>query len=200
MTEGANRIISRVVKDAESKSEAIISEAAEKAAQLDKEAKENASRQAGKIIEQARKEALARKRRILGIAELESRKEVLAAKQELISEAFTRTLNELLEADDQAYLELIRKMLMENVVSGQETVAVSADDQKRIPDTFWKDINDQLKKIGKEGKLALASESRDIRGGFVLLAEGLEINCSFEALLEMVRDEMEPEVAAVLFK
>ena len=66
-------------------------------------------------------------------------------------------------------------------------------------DDFWKDINEELQIKGKAGKLVPAKEPRDIHGGFILLAEGVEINCSFEALLTMKRDELEPKVAAVLF-
>ncbi len=200
MKEGAERIISRILEDADAKSKAIISEANLKTAELEKEAGETASRQAEKIVEQAQKEAAERKRRILGVADLEARKEVLAVKQDLISAVFDRSLEELLEVDDQAYLALLGRMLIKNVASGREAVALSAADQKRIPAGFWKEVNGQLIKDGKEGQLVPATEARDIRGGFVLLAEGVEINCSLEALLGMLRDEMEPEVASVLFK
>jgi V/A-type H+/Na+-transporting ATPase subunit E len=199
MKEGADRIISRIIDDADTKSKTIIAEANEKASLMQKEARDSAMRQAEKIIDQAHKEAVERKRRILGIAELEARKELLTAKQELIAEVFAKSLDELLAADDTTYLALLRKMLLENVKSGTETVAVSASDLKRIPAAFWKEVNERLIEKGKAGKIAPASEPRDIRGGFILLDERVEINCSFEALLAMKRDELEPEVASILF-
>jgi V/A-type H+-transporting ATPase subunit E len=200
MKEGAERIISRILEDAEAKSRAIMAEVSDKTAELDKAAKESASRQAEKIVEQARKEAVESRRRILGIAELEARKEVLAAKQDLIAAVFDRSLDELLASDDQDYLALMQRMLLESVISGREEVVLSAADQKRIPAVFWKELNELLKKKGKEGNLAPSTEPREIRGGFVLLAEGVEINCTFESLFKMLRDELEPEVASVLFK
>jgi V/A-type H+/Na+-transporting ATPase subunit E len=197
--EGADRIITRIVNDTDEKVKLMIAEANEKAALIKKEAAATAAARAEKIIVQARKDAAERKRRIIGVAELEARKEVLAAKQELIGEVFARSLEELLGVDDQTYLTLLRQLLLENVQSGTETVALNAKDLKRIPTGFWKEINEQLQNKGKAGKLTLASEACDIRGGFILLAEGVEINCSFEALLAMKRDELEPKVAALLF-
>lgn len=199
MKEGAERIISRIVNDSNEKARSIIAEANEKAALIKKEAADTATATAEKIITQAHKEAAAHKQRMLGVAELEARKGVLAAKQELIDEVFVGSLQELMGADLKSYLQIFRQLLLENVQSGTETVALSSEDLKRIPADFWKEINEELQKKGKAGKLVPASEPRDIRGGFILLAEGVEINCSFEALLAMKRDELEPEVAALLF-
>jgi len=199
MKEGAERITNRIVNDSDEQARAILGEANEKAALIKKEAADQAAAMAEKIIAQGRKEAVEHKRRMIGIAELEARKEVLAAKQKLIDEAFAGSLKELMEADLKTYLKLFRQLLVENVQSGTETVALSSKDLKRIPADFWKDINEELQTKGKAGKLVPAKEPRDIHGGFILLAEGVEINCSFEALLTMKRDELEPEVAAILF-
>ncbi len=200
MTEGAERIIQRVLDDAHSKSESIKAEALAKASSIENEARQKAARQQEQILEKARKEAIEQKRRIIGVAQLEVRKELLSAKQELIAESFKKALDELTAMEGKSYQAVIRNLLLNLVESGTETVACSASDLKKIPESFWQEINDALREKGKKGELTLAEEPRDIRGGFVLLSDGVEINCSFEALLEMQRDELEPEVAAVLFK
>jgi len=198
--EGAGRIITRILDDAGAKAESIQKEAAEKAEGISAEAKQKAARRKEHILEQARKDSEEQKRRIIGVAQLESRKEMLAAKQELISEAFDKSLEELTMLDDSAYLSIIKSMLLNLVESGRETVLCSAGDLKRIPGNFWEDVNNELAGQGKKGELTLSSEPRDIMGGFILQDEGVEVNCSFESLLAMQRDELEPEVAAVLFK
>jgi V/A-type H+/Na+-transporting ATPase subunit E len=200
MAEGAERIIRRILDDAAGKSETIKADAVEKAGAVEAEAKQKASRKQEQILEQARKEAGEQKRRIVGVAQLEARKDLLTAKQQLISEAFHISLDQLAGMDDSAYLSVIRNMLLSMVETGTETVVCSAADLERIPEDFWKEVNDALAGQGKKGELTLSKESREIRGGFILQAEGAEINCSFEALLEMQRDDLEPEVAAVLFK
>ncbi len=200
MTEGAERIIGRVLDDAQSKAENIKAEARVSAGAVVDEARQKAERQKRQILDQAGKEAEEQKRRILGIAQLESRKDLLATKQSLIAQAFSKTLDELTNLDDQAYQALLKKMLLSFSESGTENVACSAKDCQRLPQSFWQDVNEALRSQGKKGELKPAEETRDIRGGFVLLTDGVEVNCSFEALLAMKRDELEPEVAAVLFK
>jgi V/A-type H+-transporting ATPase subunit E len=199
MNDGAERIIRRILDDARAKAEAMQAEAAKKIAAMEVEAKKTAAAKKEQVLAQARKEAEEQKRRILGVAQLDARKELLAAKQELIEEAFQRSLQVLFDMEDGAYLAVLREMLLAVVETGTETVLLSARDQGRIPAGFWPEINAALAKRGKAGKLAPGSDTRDIRGGFILQSGGVEINCSFASLLEMQRDELEPEVAALLF-
>jgi len=200
MGEGAERIIRRILDDAKAREASIKTDAADRAGAVEAEAREEAARKQEQILEQAHKEAAEQKRRIIGVAQLEARKDLLAAKQELISEAFQKSLEQLAGLDDSSYLEIIRNMLLSLVETGTETVICSPADQKRIPDSFWKEVNEALVKKGKKGNLVPAKETRAITGGFILQAEGVEMNCSFESLLEMKRDQLEPEIASVLFK
>ena len=199
MSEGAERIIQRILDDANSKAAEIKVAAEEKIRAAEADARQNAARKQEHLLEQARKEAEEQKRRIIGVAQLEARKDLLSAKQELISEAFEKSLDQLAGMDDRSYLAIIQGMLLSLVETGTEKVICSARDQKRIPNGLWKEINESLVKKGKKGNLELAKETRDIRGGFILQAEGVEMNCSFESLLELKRDQLEPEIAAVLF-
>ncbi len=200
MKEGADRIIQRVQDDAQAKAEQIKAEAQEKANAIEEDARQKAERRKAHILEQARKTATEQKGRIIGVAQLETRKSLLAAKQEMISEAFDKALDELVNLDDQEYLKVVRDLLLNMAETGSETVIFSEQDRKRITDDFWKEINEALSKQGKKGELKLSEETRNIKGGFILQVSGVEMNCSFEALLDMKRDELEPEIARLLFK
>lgn len=200
MGEGAERIVQRILDDANLKAEEIKTAAVEKSAATESAARQKAAREQEQILEQARKEAEEQKRRIIGVAQLEARKDLLAAKQELISEAFQKSLEQLINMEDSSYLSIIRSMLLDLTETGAETVICSAADLKRIPAGFWKEVNDALVEKGKKGSITLAKETREIRGGFILQSEGVEMNCSFESLLDMKRDQLETAIAAVLFK
>jgi len=200
LSEGADRIIQRILDDANSRAESIRVEAAEKAKAIESEARQKAARRQEHILEQARKAADEQKGRIIGVEQLETRKSILAAKQEMISEAFNKALDELTNLDDDNYLSVIRELLLSMVETGTESVICAARDKERISDQFWKEINENLISQGKKGELKLSQETRDIQGGFILQAGGVEMNCSFESLLEMRRDQLEPEVAELLFK
>ncbi len=200
MKEGADRIIQRVMDDAQARAESVKAEASEKASVIETEANEKAKRRKEHILEQARKTAAEQKSRIIGVAQLEARKKLLAAKQEMIGQAFQGALEELVSQKDQDYLSVINDLLLEMTDTGTEAVIFNELDKKKITDQFLDKVNESLVEQGKEGKLKLLDETRNIKGGFILQRRGLEINCSFESLLAIKRDELEYEVAELLFK
>ena len=50
------------------------------------------------------------------------------------------------------------------------------------------------------GMLTLSEETRDIRGGFIMVDGDVEINCAFETLVRLQREKLEKKVADVLFE
>ena len=200
MKEGAERIIKRVLDEAQHEATRIVTDAEKTAESMILAAKNKASAKKEHILEQAQKDAEEQKKRIIGVAELEARKEILGAKKELIGQSFGEALRQLGDMDEQAYLNFIKDLLLGLTETGTEKVAFSARDLKRIPDTFWQEVNEALVSAGKKGGLKPADEPADIKGGFILSSKEVEVNCSFEALLNIQRDELEPEIAAVLFK
>ena len=199
MSEGAERIVSKILADARAVAETVQAEAAVKAVAIETEAKKSAAVRRDQILEQARKEAAERKRRTLGVAQLEARKETLSVKQQLIEETFLKSLEQLAGQTEQEYFAILREMLLFMTEKGTETVFLSPLDQSRVPARFWEEVNQALKQSGKEGALTLSKETRALQGGFILQSGGVEINCSFASLLEMQRDELEPAVAKILF-
>ena len=175
MSAGAERIIEHILDDAKAKAAEIKAEAALKSREAAGEAQKEAVRRQEQILGRARDEAAERKRRILGAAQRDARKDKLAVKQELIAAAFKQSLEELCAVDDRSYSSILQRVLLAA------------------------DLNCALEKAGKLGGVILAEETRQIQGGFILQSGGVEINCSFKALLEAQRDELEPEVAGILF-
>ncbi|MGI6307583.1 MAG: V-type ATP synthase subunit E [Dethiobacteria bacterium] len=200
MQAGAERISRRILDDARAQAEKIVAEAAGKASAILAEAEKEAGKRKEQILERAQKEAEEQKRRILGIAQLDARKEILAAKQELIEETFEQAVARLVNLEEAAYLDYLRQMLLASMKTGEEVIILSPRDKAGIPAKFWKDLGQELAATGRTGKVSLGQEASEIGGGFILQSEGVEINNSFHALLEMQRDELEPEVAALLFK
>ena len=86
-------------------------------------------------------------------------------------------------------------MIKKAAASGQEEIIVSPEDREMFAGGLLEEIN------GKLGlNLRLSDESRDIQGGFILRAPGIEIHSSFEALIRMERDQIETEIADILFQ
>lgn len=197
---GAERITRRILEEANARATAICEEAENKAAATVAEAEKVAARTREQIAERAAREALEQKRRIKGMAELEERKKILATKRDLLERAFEQALEKLAGLDEVSYQSLLKRMLLTVVETGDETVVLSMQDRARLGREFWDTVNRDLSAAGKKGKLVLAPETHDLAGGFILQSAGLVVNCSFESLLGLEREELEPEVAAILFK
>ncbi len=200
MSEEAERISRRILDDARAQAGEIMAEAANKAAAMIYEAQKEAEKKEERLLERAQKEADEQKRRILGMAQLDARKEILAAKQELIEKVFQQVLVRLANLEEATYFDYLRRMLLASMRTGGETIILSPRDKERIPAGFWKDLERELADTGRVNKPSLGQAVSDIGGGFILQSAGMEINHSFQALLEMQRDELEPEIAAALFK
>ena len=50
------------------------------------------------------------------------------------------------------------------------------------------------------GLLSLSEETRNIRGGFILVDGPIEVNCAFETLVRLQREKLEKQVADILFE
>jgi V/A-type H+-transporting ATPase subunit E len=90
-------------------------------------------------------------------------------------------------------------MVLAEVKTGEEELIFNPEDKKKFGKKFVATINEKLKAEDKNANLSLSDETRDISGGVILKEEGVENNNSFEALLAMRRDDLEAQVAGILF-
>ncbi|MDQ7795051.1 MAG: V-type ATP synthase subunit E family protein, partial [bacterium] len=141
-------------------------------------------------LARAGREAEAARQRVVTAARLQARALLAQARRDVLEEVF-RSARETL-ADLPGYRQRLLEALVA-VAGGTETVVLSPRDQSLGP---WL-IEEANRKLG--GSLVLAGETRPLAGGFVLLAGPVEINVSLDVELEGLRDDLEPEVAGVLF-
>jgi V/A-type H+-transporting ATPase subunit E len=196
---GAEKLKEKILAEAGNQVEQVLADAREKAAKiLAKGEAETAAKQKS-VLDFARVQADERRRRAQTIAELDSRKAILAAKEELIEETFQQALNRLSVLDAKSYEDLIYPMLLAASQTGAEEVIVSALDRRLFTPEFMDRVNKALLSQGKPGALKLSGDTHDMQGGFILRTGSVEINSTFSSILRMQRDQLEPEVAAILF-
>lgn len=194
-----SNITSKILKDAEEKSENIISKAnAEKDSMISKKVT-IANELASEIVKKAEIEAKSIKERIISAAKLEVRNNKLSAKQEKISEVFEKSIDSLCSMSKEEFINFVENSILSIGVEGDETLILNEAGIKVIDESFIKELNSKLNARGIDGKIKLASKIREFRGGFILEKDGIEINNTYEALVEALRDEVEYEVAGVLF-
>lgn len=196
---GSEKLKEKILSEAGGEADQLLSAAKQRAAQTVTRGEQQAESKRKALLEQARLQAEERRRRARTIAGLEARKAILAAKEEMIEETFSKALIRLQRLPAKDYQEIILPMLLAAAQSGNEEIIISPDDSKRFTPEFLAKVNKELASRGKQGNLTLAVETRRLQGGFVLRAGELEINSSFDALLRMQREQLEPEVAAALF-
>ena len=61
-------------------------------------------------------------------------------------------------------------------------------------------VNSTAAMVTGTGLLTLAQETRKMRGGFVMLDNDVEINCTFETLVRLQREKLENQAAELLFE
>lgn len=191
-------ILRRIRADSEASSEEILEEARRRAESIKKEAEDRANALREEILKQGRAKAQERRDRVLTIAALERRKSLLEAKQEGIRTALQRALSSFVDMPVEEYKALIKGMLLE-AASGTEEVIVSPRDHELLDDAFFREVNEALEKAGKPGQLALSAETRPMSGGVILASGQVEKNLSFDMTLSLIQDDLEPEVARILY-
>ncbi|NLM51718.1 MAG: hypothetical protein GX197_02690 [Firmicutes bacterium] len=196
---GAEKLKEKILAEASRQAEAVLAEAREKAAAILEQSKKEAAAEEEAILAQARRQAEERKHRAQTIAELDARKEILAAKEKCIEETLAQVIERLRGLEPLQYEDLMYKMLLAAVQTGEEEIIIDEEDRSKFTKEFLRRVNTAIQRQGKKGKLKIVAESRNLQGGFILRDKDLEINNSFPALLRMQRDELEPEIAAILF-
>lgn len=194
-----NNIISKILKDAKDKSENIVSTAnAEKDIIISKKinsAKEIESEMAKK----SQIEAKSRKERIVSAAKLKVRDNKLDAKQGIIEDIFKTSIDKLCSSSKEDFKNFILNSVLSIKVDGDETLVLNEAGMNIIDEAFIKELNESLKAKGINGDIKLSSQTREFNGGFILQKNGIEINNTYEALVDSLREELETEVAGVLF-
>ena len=227
--EGIEKITAKIAEDAQAEVSRLMAETDEKVKAIQTSAAAQAQQEANEIVEKGRMAASERLERLSSAAQMERRKLELAAKQEVLGEAFSLALEKLCAMPEKEYIELLTKLALQASSSGKEQLIFSPKDRSRVGKQVVVAVNDALvrerapelpgevtkSKVGAfvdklvhsttaavtgAGMLTLSEETREIQGGFIMVDGDVEINCAFETLVRLQREQMEKKVADALFQ
>lgn len=198
--EGIAKIKERILEEAQEQKQNIIKNAKAQAQDIKKQYEHKAKEIVDNILDKAGKTAEEKKRRILSMAQLENRKALLKIKQQIIDAVFEKAKAILQNMPDDKYQNLIANMLINSVITGNEVVVISEHDKNRITPDFLQKINNTLIGMGKQGNLRISETPGQMIGGFILKSQDLEVNSTFDSLINMEREELETEIAKILFE
>lgn len=191
--DGQQKIIDKILSDATHDAGEMLSEALKKAEALVAAKQAEADAEYDISVEEARKAGEEVVRRRLTVADLEEKKLLLSAKKQAVDEAFEESLKKLLALPKEEYTALVGSMIASAADDG-DVVVISENDKNVLTKAVFDKIS---AKIGK--KLTLSDTFGNFRGGVMLLGKGVDKNLTFESELALLRDEVEPEVAKIMF-
>ena len=198
--EGIAKIKEKILDEARAEKDSILEQAQAEARAISNKYDRKAEELRQNIIDKAKKNAEEKKRRILSMAQLENRKAHLQAKQEIIDSVFQKAMDKLMKMPDKDYQKLIGNMLIKSVNTGNEEIIISKKDEKLFTQDFLSKIGETLKEQGKAANLKVSKQKRQMVGGFILKSANMEVNNTFDSLINMEREELETEIAKILFE
>lgn len=223
---GIDNITGRIDADAQAEIDAILAQAKAQAADITGRYQQQADRETADIASHSAKNAAEREERLESVAQMEARKVALGAKQDMISKAFDKAMEKLCALPDEEYVETMAQLMAKASETGREQVIFAQKDRQRVGKAIVTRANELLAKAAapamneptsKVGTilnkvvtgvsamtagtamLTMSEETRPISGGFILRDGDVEVNCSFETLIRLQRNELAAEVAHILF-
>lgn len=189
-------ITSKILKDAEERKGNILACAEEEKNKILSKKVNTAKELETEIVTKAELEAKSKKERILSSAMLKVRNNKLAAKQEVIEEIFSESIKKLNTLSKEEFLAFLKSTILSLGEIGEQTLILNNEGLEFVDIAFVYELNEAL---GENGNIQLNSTAGNFKGGFILEKNGIEINNTYEALVSSLRDELEFEVARVLF-
>lgn len=194
---GLDKIIGEIHAESDGLIREVLDRAQKEAAQIRSEAE----KKAGDSVERIRRESDARladsKSRAQSAAALTKRQLLLQEKQNLIGEVLEKAKETFLALPEAEYFDTLLALLKKNALSEQGEILLNERDRKRLPADFEKKAEEAAK--AKGGFLRISEKTREIDGGLILVYEGIEQNCSVDALFETNIEMLQDKIQNILF-
>ncbi|MEG0250687.1 MAG: V-type ATP synthase subunit E [Peptostreptococcus sp.] len=176
-----SNLTNRILDEAKVSADEIVKSAELKVEKIMEKSKEQAKTSYDSIVEKGALEAENLKERLKSNAKLKARDNELNAKQEVIKRVFEEALEDVKNIDNEKLVSYIQK----NASFSEGSLLVV---QK-----------DKLNLIKERFPQSRVSEERFVESGFVEISGGIEKNFTFGTQIDYIKDEIQGEIAKVLF-
>jgi len=190
------RLTDKITADAEKKCQLQIKEAQKesenqenlKRAQLEKELNERLA-----FYEKEKRAAM-----YLEISDvhIQSRNKVLAAKQSVLDELFSEALTRLNTMDQASFYTFIAKGLANARLTGEVELLLGEKSRHFVDEEFLTKLQASVPEV----QLKLVNKTIPRKGGFLLRQEAIELNFTFDALLEANKEELSNTLLQLIFE
>lgn len=191
---GVQAITDRIIADATAQANSIMETARRQIAENEHKTDAQIRAQTEAILRQADLDCQEEARRARAIADLESRKGALREKRKVIGEAFALARQKILGMREDEYAGFLFTLLKQSGVDGG-TVWVSQRDSRYFTDGFMQRAKSEI-----SPDLTLGGVLDSLPNGFVLKSGDAQINCTVDFVLKQATEELEGDVARILFR
>ncbi|MGB9937462.1 MAG: V-type proton ATPase subunit E [Methanobacterium sp.] len=206
MNSGAEKIVSSILSEAQSKADAIIQEAQKEAAIIIEEGEKEAASEKAKILENANKQSAMKYQQLVSEAKMNSRRAELEAREEVIESAFESAeeeLEKIASTSSEEYKESLRKIIEEaalEIGGGELVLSLKESDVAKIKSSIPSIENEIESKTGTKTTLEIGENINTIGGAILKTKNGdIEVNNTIEARMQRFKKILRSEVAKVLF-
>ena len=187
------QIKEKIKADAETEAKRIVEKAQVKAESINKRAEDDIARFESVATEKVAKERPEVFKRRNIVANLDVKRAMLGARRRLIQDVFDATLKALTDLSETEYLGFCERLLLQAIKTGDEGIQVAEKERFITPEWLSAFNAKHGKRIQLMGKKIKAS------GGFVLSHGRIYTNCSWESLIQIMRENRETDVVTRLF-
>ena len=191
---GLEKIISTIDSQAAASIDEIKAQAQAKEQELLKNAEQEGDARYSAIVEDTKGKLAIQLSSAKTQAEARVKQAVLEGKVELLNDTLNKTLKELHDMPNGEFEELVLSIARGNVTQKSGEIRFNEHCLNKLSADFIKKLNDAL-----GTQLTLCAKAQDIEDGFVINSGLVEVNCTFEAIIEANRQELSDAVCEKLF-
>jgi len=182
-------ILEEIKKETESKMDALQKEHDKKLKAIDEEFTTKTKEAEEEMDEQVKANSAKVLNKMTTHAKMEAKNKLLKEKRELLEGIFEAALEQLIKSDN--YKEMITHLLKHSKLHGEDIEVLPAHGKEEVTRAALSESGSQYR---------MAEKSADIKGGFILKSKKIEIDNSFESILnQQLKSDLELEIAKSLF-
>ena len=193
---GLEKIKEKILAQSKTVCDEIIIAANEEAKNILINARHKASELNAEIIKNAEVTADRKNMLAKSSAETITRNRYLEVRNAIINDVISAAYEEIEHFSDEEYFDILRKLCVKNITPGEFVMQLNSVDLARLPENFEDSINSL---IYEKSAVFIKKEAADIENGFILITDGVEINCTFRALFDANMDNLRDMLNSFLF-
>ena len=193
---GLEKIIEKIAEDSAEECKTIISEAKAQADRIIADARNEARKKANDITGEAKAQADKKLAVSKSGAESITRNRYLSVKNAVVNDIISAAYEEIEKMSDEDYFDLLYKICLKNVETGECVMRLNEKDLKRMPRDFEDRINGA---VFEKAAVQVSKKPYDIENGFVLIYDDFEINCTLRTVFDSEMDKLKDILSRELF-